>query len=1104
MATSAYSTLPSADTSQRQYDLLRFSEELQGVLSRCGDECGVWAAVVHRTVAAFEAVAGCLALYDAVSGDFEIASHTRGHTEWPVPLFARALAEGHAVHADGEVAVPFSSGAYPSGVLALRRSLPYTRQERQALRGIAAKVGVELERRRDSTLDDVLDGLLKKTKPIDVYTHTVRELRRFVHYDHSAAVMTSTREMHQLVVRVEKVVTAKGSSETLVDSPRVGHELALDPDLYRTLGPLEQPVHAVRYAGGAWHVMSGDERVLSMCAATALNAAGEGIEAEGSLLLWPLTFGGQMLGVLRVSALRPGAFEPLQAHWRVLERFARLLSVTIYRSDLYYQSERQLQAVKELSRLTTHPLSVEEVCAHTVRCALGALHVDVGTIGLLREGGNIECVAHQGGQTASPKRLRAGEGISGMAALTGKAIAVPDVTREPAYVAFNDRVRSELAVPITYDDTEVLGVLSAGSFQINRFREEDEEVISFLSALANQAAIAIKHAGLRAEAIERFGLRGAATAMTNADFYQRILAEDQARRARQEVQQDLSRRLMRSERIQDILHEVVSLSLERAGGDAACLYLLQDGAMTLKASLARRGRQPQWLHHYPAGQDALSKAAASFSDAGAEHAWVIRLPELRVGPGNPLPACDAVVAPLYGRSRTRGLLCVLRLSSARRPAPGQNEEELLATVAGLAAVAIEKLRQREQMRSLHAIDQAIGAGKLLAPVFAKVVAGSTLTSPGDGVGFIALAPGVLDPVAPALFRSDRGLRVSVNPDDRELADAALRTIRQEGITTLRRGPKFRRLFRLPESANSVLAAPIMMREAMRGVLVFWHARSYAFTEEDEDWVRSLAAEAAIAIEAWERANTLQRRTDQLRAANERLAAASRAKSEFLANMSHELRTPLNAVIGFSKLLLDPAIAAEMSGDERTQSLEDIRDSGHHLLNLINDILDLSKVEAGRMVMVFEEFSLRGMIEAVLTVGETLASQQCKCLNLHATIEPPLDTISSDPGRVRQILYNLVSNAVKFTPDGGTLTIWAREEGGLLTVQVTDTGIGIAPENKDRIFEEFQQIDSSSARSYPGTGLGLALVRKLVHLLGGEVWVDSVVGEGSTFTFTLPR
>jgi signal transduction histidine kinase len=469
-----------------------------------------------------------------------------------------------------------------------------------------------------------------------------------------------------------------------------------------------------------------------------------------------------------------------------------------------------------------------------------------------------------------------------------------------------------------------------------------------------------------------------------------------------------------------------------------------------------------------------------------------------------LPACDAVVAPLYGRSRTRGLLCVLRLVSQRRPAPGQNETELLATAAGLAAVAIEKLRQREQMRALHAIDQAIGAGKLLGPVFARIVNGISLSSPGDGTGYIALAPGVLDPILPALYRPDRGLRVAAAPDERQSADATLRIVRQEGGTALRRGPRFRRLLHLPEATMSVLAAPVVTGENMRGALVFWHTRSYAFTEDDEDWARALAAEAAIAIEAWERANTLQRRTDQLRAANERLAAASRAKSEFLANMSHELRTPLNAVIGFSKLLLDPRIAAEMSEEERQQSLSDIRDSGHHLLALINDILDLSKVEAGRMVLVPEEFSLITMIEGVLTVGETLASQQNKHLVLSASVEPPLDCITADPGRFRQILYNLVSNAVKFTPDGGSVTIQAREQDGQITVQVSDSGIGIAPEDQARIFEEFQQIDSSSSRAYPGTGLGLALVKKLVELQGGEVQVSSALGVGSTFTFTLPR
>jgi len=329
-------------------------------------------------------------------------------------------------------------------------------------------------------------------------------------------------------------------------------------------------------------------------------------------------------------------------------------------------------------------------------------------------------------------------------------------------------------------------------------------------------------------------------------------------------------------------------------------------------------------------------------------------------------------------------------------------------------------------------------------------------------------------------------------------------MRQEGNTTLRRGVKFRRLFKLPDQANSVLATPILTGESVRGVLVFWHPRPYAFTEEDDDWARSLAAEAAIAIETWERASMLQRRTDQLRAANERLSAASRAKSEFLANMSHELRTPLNAVIGFSKLLLDPSLSADLTDEERLQSLADIRDSGHHLLALINDILDLSKVEAGRMVLVPEDFSLSAMMEGVRTVGETLASQQSKFLHVNATVDPQVSCITADPGRVRQIMYNLVSNAVKFTPDGGTVTIQAVEQDGHVAISVQDTGIGIAQEERERIFEEFHQIDSSAARAYPGTGLGLALVRKLVELLGGVVWVESELGAGSNFTFTLPR
>ena len=454
------SAAPPTDTLARQLDLLRFSEELQGVLGRCGDESAVCSAVVHRSVSAFEARGGCLAVYDAVSGHFDILCHTRGCCDWSVPLLARALAEGKTVQAEGTVAVPFSTNGQPYGVLALAREEPFARHERQALRGVAAKVGSEMERRRDLLLDDVLDSLLKKTKPIDVYTHAVRELRRFVPYDHSAAIMTATREMRQLWVRVEKVVSSKGSSETLVDSARVASAMIgidLDPAQYQGLRGLDAPIHSVRYAGGEWRAMSGAEGGLALCPVTPLGAV-DGLPPEGSQLLWPLAFGGQVLGVLRLSAQRPGAFEPLDAYARVLDRFARLLSVTIYRSDIYYQSERQLQAIQEMGRLTTHPLPIEQVCAHTLRLALRALHTEVGTIALLRDDGKLAVVARQGG-AGVPIEMGLGLGITGMVVSSGKAIAVPDVRKEPAYLPCDERVRSELAVPITYDDTEVLGVI---------------------------------------------------------------------------------------------------------------------------------------------------------------------------------------------------------------------------------------------------------------------------------------------------------------------------------------------------------------------------------------------------------------------------------------------------------------------------------------------------------------------------------------------------------------------------------------------------------------------------------------------------------------------
>ncbi len=304
--------------------------------------------------------------------------------------------------------------------------------------------------------------------------------------------------------------------------------------------------------------------------------------------------------------------------------------------------------------------------------------------------------------------------------------------------------------------------------------------------------------------------------------------------------------------------------------------------------------------------------------------------------------------------------------------------------------------------------------------------------------------------------------------------------------------------------KTIISTPMVFKDMLLGVFITTHLNEV--TPEMLEFIKRTVDQHAVAVnnvntylQTQNMATALKIQRDELNIKTRELAAASRMKSEFLANMSHELRTPLNSIIGFSEVLHDETFGP--LNEKQLKYTGNILTSGKHLLGLINHVLDLSKVEAGKMELFYEDFSISAVFDEVLAVTAPMVSM--KNIVMETKINPELTTIKADKNKFKQILLNFLGNSIKFTPEGGSTTIEAHRVDDMAQISIIDTGIGISQEDQKKLFQPFKQLDSSTSRKYEGTGLGLALVKRFVELHGGKVWVESELGKGSTFIFTIP-
>ncbi len=802
-----------------------------------------------------------------------------------------------------------------------------------------------------------------------------------------------------------------------------------------------------------------------------------------SALFAPLLLESRALGVIWVARAAQVPFSDKQIG--MLRTFADQAVIAIENARLFNETREALEqqtAISEVLRVISgSPGDVHPMLNAVAERALKLCDAAESTI-VLVDGGRLRSAA----QFGSTPTLEEGEfmpltrgSITGRAVIDGTVIHTADLATVPEddYPVARElqrRIghRAILSVPLMRED-RAIGAIALWRMEARAFSEKQ---ISLVKTFADQAAIAIENVRLFNETKEALEQQTAISEIL------RVISSSPTD-------------------VQPVLDAIAERAARLCEAAAASMYLTDGDALRHLASKGPAADPVTQVERLGINRESITGRAlldgktihvgdmlAVGGEFPASHAIARRLGHRTV-----------VATPLYREGHPFGVILLRRQEV--RPFT-EREVALLRTFGDQAAIALENVRLFNETK--EALDQQRASGEVLAaisssisdtsPVFETILASCERLFAGkmavidlvgeDGLVHLGAYHG------PNLDEVRRVYPHTV--DTTSATGTAIATRSVVHFANLDDVPETARVAFHAFGIKAAIGAPMMWEG--KGIGAVWVAREYAgpFSEKDIALLRTFADQAVIAIQNARLFREIEDKSRQLEIANKH-------KSEFLANMSHELRTPLNAIIGFSEVLLERYFGDV--NEKQEDYLKDIHSSGKHLLGLINDILDLSKIEAGRMELERSTFDLPSALSNALTLLRERAQRHGIALSLD--IDPTLSGVVADERKLKQIVVNLLSNAVKFTPDGGRVDLVARRESDRIVISARDTGVGIAPEDQAAVFEEFRQVGSDYTRKLEGTGLGLALTRRFVELHGGRIHVESAPGQGSTFTFDIP-